>query len=154
MNKKLVIIAGILSIALIILAVFYFSANRSANKNVEDSAITTVPVEEGKIASGFPQDLPIEAGSTTVQNYEAATKDGRKQSTLSTTTSKTLSEAVKVYVDYFTEAGWQMAGTLDEQPDLVRAIFRKDTSLLTIEAKKDIESEENKIDLTLIESRK
>lgn len=155
MNKRLVILAGILSIALIILAVFYFTSNgfRSEVETVSGQ-IEKVNLESDQLPSVFPKDIPIEAGSETKQNYEAKAKDGRKQSTFSTTTTKTLTETVKVYQDFFLDKGWTKLSEPEPNTEIMRITLKKDNDFLTIEAKKGFEGESNIVDITLIESPK
>lgn len=154
MNKKLLILSGILAVALIILAAFYFSKQKNTPKAPENFEVTKTNLEEGKLASGFPQDLPIEVGSETKQSYEATSKDGRKQSTITITTKKSLSEAVNVYKAFFANLGWREIPVPPANPEFPEATFRKDDNVLLITTLVDETTKVNTIDLTLTESKK
>lgn len=150
MNKRLAIIAGILAVALIISAAFYFSSRKS---DIQQFSVQKTDLPASQLPSGFPRDLPIEANSSTLQNYEATTTDGRKQSTMVITTKKTLAQAVKVYQEYFVAQGWEEIDTPAEEGS-VTAMFRKKDDALFILAKTDPTTKQNTIELTLTEAGK
>lgn len=153
MNKRLLVLVTALGVAVVILAAFYFATDKfTKNFSEKEPPITKTNIADNEIASSFPTDLPIEPGSKTVQNYEARAKDGRKQSTFSATTQKPLVQAAQVYRDFFAEKEWTEVEYSTENPDFVKAAFRKEADFLTIEAQKDQNSTKNIVDITLIES--
>lgn len=156
MNKRLLILVGILAIATVILAVFYFFTNKKTNspKQEEKPPVSINTLQEDQIPSGFPKDIPIEQGSETKQSYEATSLDGRKQSTFSTTTNKTLSQAVAVYKEFFMNLGWVEVGQSDKTAEMTRTSLRRNNDFLTIEALLNTESDVKTVDITLIESGK
>ena len=153
MNRILLIVAGFLAVALVALASFYLFARQSAIHEVETKKPLFEKKEtvDGNIPSGFPKDLPIEFASETKQSFEATAKDGRKQSTLKTTTVKTFPQVLETYTSFFISQGWKDV-TPKEAGSAKIAMFRKDNSVLVLEFTVDEITNKNLIDLTLTES--
>lgn len=128
-NQTLLKTAGVLLVITAILAGLYMYKNNSKIQTedikTEEFAVTKTELVDTQIPSGFPVDLPIEARSKVVQNYEAKTTDGRLQSTRVMTTLKSTNEALKVYTDFFANLGW------------VEALGRKDTDVTVLMLKGD-----------------
>lgn len=149
MHRKLLIIAGVLAVAVIILVAFYFFTQNTTQKPSFSSEKKVLSSND--IPSGFPSDFPVEAGSSVIQNYESTTNDGRKQSTRITTSNKTSQEAVKVYQEFFIARGWIEVSTLNSDPNSFKAIFRKDNSGLSVTAHEDATTKKNTVEVTLTE---
>lgn len=151
MNKKVVITLGVI-VAVILLAAFYFFVLK--NRNNSKFSIEKQELGMAEIPVGFPRNLPIEAGSQILQNYEASTTDGRIQSTRVVTTKKPLDQAVKVYEDFFVKDGWKKIPDTSATTGVMTAIFRKGDNLLLIKAKTTPELNQSTIELSLTEAKK
>lgn len=151
MNKKLLIVVGILAVAAVLLAAFYFYSQKK--NTAKGTPVEKTDLQISQLPSGFSADFPVEAGSTIIQNYEA-TQDGKKQSTRMFTTNKSLEDAVKVYIDYFTDKGWAQIPYAETEEGVLNVIFAKDNDALTINATADITTKEKTVTVTLTESAK
>lgn len=148
MHKRSLIIVGVLAVAVIILAAFYFSRNQnpaSRDFTAEQKIVTT-----SDIPSGFPADFPVEAGSTVLQNYESVTNDGRKQSTRVATTAKSAEEATSIYRDYFIQRGWSDISTKQADSTTLRLFLQRGDNRLSITFTANAGSA-NTIEITLTE---
>ena len=75
--------------------------------NKQDVAAEQLPQQ-------FPSNLPVEAGATITENFNATTDDGRIQATRAFTTKKTLAENLTLYTKYMKDNGWTIGLTVDE----------------------------------------
>lgn len=157
MNKNLFKIAIAIGIIAIIAIGFYFydlAKHRQSNSEQTNQPLFSVDKKDliqAAIPKGFPQDLPVESGAEVLQNYEATTNDGRTQSTRITATKKTLTEAVKIYSDFFTKSGWKTISTETPDANTQSSLLLKDGDSLLIVARAG-ESDHNTIGLTLTQS--
>lgn len=155
MNKKLLVIAIILTCATVVAAGFLFMSEK--NRNTQDDTEKPFAVEkvtlDSQIPKGFPSDLAVEQGSSTVESYEATTTDGRLQSTIILTTSKTLAQAVELYVDYFKAKGWIQPIDSTVTQNNITAVLRNKDNALQVVAKTD-DAGTKTVELTLTEVNK
>lgn len=117
-----------------------------AKQETPQFAVNTNPVVQTELPKGFPKDLPTEKDAKVLKNSESTTTDGRVQSSRTVTTSRTLEQATKVYVDFFTKQGWKVVSS---QGNLTM-MLKGDDSLL-IEAKAG--ADENTISLNLTQAQ-
>ncbi|HEX3099865.1 MAG TPA: hypothetical protein VHQ41_02740 [Patescibacteria group bacterium] len=150
MNKKLLIAVGVLVIAAAALAAIYFFHIKK--NQPKPFAVETKTLDAAVLPSGFPKNMPIEAGSTVLQNYEATTTDGRKQSTRVATTNKTLTAALKDYSDYFVHLGWTLIPNTDAATNTTSALLRYQDRILVISGSTNDATKQNSVSLTLTES--
>jgi hypothetical protein len=158
MNRKLLLIAGILAVALILLAAFYFFYKKSRFGSnvpeVQTFAVTKQDLPDSQIPSGFPADLPLEADTQVTQNYEATTTDGRKQSKRIFSTTKTLAQAMQIYTNFFTRLDWVEIPTPNSEPGSLVSLLRKGDDVLNISVKTDSKTNLKTVELTLTETPK
>lgn len=166
MNKSLVIIAVILAVALSVLAafVFVFKTNPFSSLNSPTQVsqtenkplnITKKDIDNGGIPNGLPKNLPVEAGSTTLQSYEAVTRDGRKQSTVIFTSKKTLlKDMVLPYEEFFVSEGWEKVPSAGEVSGSMAVLFKKDANVVVVTARSDSKSKDKSVEVTLTSSAK
>lgn len=152
-----IIALAVIVIAFIVVGTVFLNA-KYRNKQTPASTVQPFTVEKKDLApnqlpQGFPKDLPVEAGSSVIQNYEATTTDGRKQSTRISTTNKTLIQAVKVYQDFFLSLSWTKISTTNPDVDTVNALFRRKDDVLLITGRTDVSSKDKTVELTLIEPK-
>ena len=155
MNKGLLILAGILAVAVIILAAFYFVGPKNPQVTIQEKpdvntkTVKKVDLPESQVSSLFSTDLPVEAGSYTLQRYEAVSQEGNKQATLIFSTKKTLAAAIKTYQTYFVAKGWEETPVTNKESGILTSLFKKNQDLLVITARTDTQTKENSIELTL-----
>jgi hypothetical protein len=143
----------IISILVILLAISYAILIKLEKKPAKAPLkVETKTLDSAVIPSGFPAKLPVEPGSSVLQNYEATTNDGRRQSTRVATTNKPLAEAVKVYSDYFVHLGWLVIPTDKPQDNTVTTMLRNGNDTLLITANTDPTSKQSSVSLTLTQS--
>jgi hypothetical protein len=150
MNKKTwIILAGV--ILIIAGGLFLYSSNKNQSK-VIPIEITTDQLAKADIPTGLPQNLPTEAGSKVLQNYESRTNDGRLQSTRQITSKKSAQTALSVYVQFFKDLGW--SGGFSESSSTANgqqiALMQKDQDSLMIVATPK-EGSTSEIEFTLIQ---
>lgn len=117
-----------------------------AGKEIETKAIAA-----SDAPGSLPENLPIEAGSRILQNYEATSKgQNLVQGTVKFTTSQTLSAAVKTYTDFFSKAAWTVVSTKQEQ-GYETALMRRNDSTVLIVAARDSNLNQNVVEITLTE---
>lgn len=153
MNKKLLTVVGILVVAAVLLAAFYFMKREKSKIASKPLEVSTKTLDSTAVPSGFPENLPVEAGSSVLQNYESTSNDGRKQSTRVATTTKSLDQAVKLYSDYFVKLGWSLIpSSQDSQiPNVVTALLKNKDNTLIITGRTDATSKQSSVSLTLTE---
>lgn len=134
MNKKTwIIVAGV--VLIIAGGLFLYSTNTKQPK-VVPIEVKTTELAKAEIPAGIPKNLPAEAGSKVLQNYESRTNDGRLQSTRQITSKKSAKDALDIYFAFFEKLGWdgsigESAGGADSQ---LIATMKKDQDLLMIVA--------------------
>lgn len=141
------ILLALAILAVILAGVFYFNNKSKPGSSVTENEKKPFAVDKkdlpfGQLPSGFPQDLPVEGGSSVLQNYEATTTDGRKQFTRISTTSKQLPQAVKVYEDYFLGHDWMEIPT-SQITGSYSALFRKKDDVLLVTASSGVATSTN-----------
>jgi hypothetical protein len=156
MNKKLLGIAILLAIVAALTAGFFYMQDKSADNNSAEKPFSAEKkdLELGELASGFPENMPIEVGSEIVQNSESTTSDGRVESKLITTTNLTLTQSVKSYVDFFVGQGWVVVNNQSVDANNVTATLRKKDDALMIVGRNDIKSSEKTVEISLTEVAK
>jgi hypothetical protein len=82
----------------------YLDKNASKTVPLE---VTTTELGKATVPKGLPHDLPVEAGSKILQNYEARSNDGRLQSTRQISVSQAAPEALQIYLKFLETKGWQ-----------------------------------------------
>lgn len=150
MNKKTwVILVGIILIVAGGLFLYYLNTKQSKQKPVE---FTTKQLNKSETPVGFEGNLPVEAGSKVLQNYETRTSDGRLQSTKEVTSAKDPMAALNFYIDFFKESGWiggySEGASVDGVQELAQ--MQKDQNMLMIVARPD-GSNQSKVELTMIQ---
>lgn len=73
----------------------------------KEVAVTQMPAK-------FPTDMPMEAGASITQNYNAYPKDGSVQATRVFVTSKSLAENYSIYQSYLKNNGWDIKSSIDQ----------------------------------------
>ncbi len=68
--------------------------------------ISRQQIPESQLPANFPADIPQEDGAVVTQNYIASTPEGYEQSTRTFETTKSLTENIRIYQDYFTNNNW------------------------------------------------
>lgn len=151
LSKKLYTAVGILAVIAILLGIAYYF--KFSKHRTQPFKVSTKTLDSSMVPSGFPENMPIEAGSSVLQNYESYTTDGRKQSTRVASTSKNLDEAVKTYSDFFVHLGWTLIPIPDSGVGVnsVSALLKNDDNTLLISARTDEATKKNSISLTLTE---
>jgi hypothetical protein len=156
MNKKLLGIAILLAIVAAVAVGFYFMKNKGTDSGNKDKPFSAEKkeLEAGELAKGFPENMPIETGSSIIRNYESTASDGRVQSTLVSTTSSTLTQAVKIYVDFFVSQGWVVASNQSPDANNTTALLRRKDDALMIVGRNDVTAKEKTVEITLTEASK
>lgn len=111
------ILLSVLGVAVVVGAYYLISeyggikpARQSTNQSKEkDFSVAKKEVAANQAPSGFPSDVPIEAGATIIQNYEADVSDGRHQATRVFQSSKTVAQNYQLYLDFLTKNGWTVS---------------------------------------------
>jgi hypothetical protein len=120
MNNKLVVLLVLLLLA-IIGGAFYLKMDKGtgpdpmkgdASEKPKEVTKTEVPVD--KAPEKFPSDMPIEAGSAILQNYNATAPDGRFQATRVFETKESLATNLTIYRNYLTKSGYEIKSTIDQ----------------------------------------
>lgn len=119
---------------LLIGAFFIFRYQRHNSQPVEQFSVNKTELSSTQTPSAIPTNLPVEAGSKVLQNYEAKTTDGRIQSTKKLTSKKDPKTALEFYSDFFKKQGWTggfspSASTAGGQQV---AVFKKVQDIMTI----------------------
>jgi hypothetical protein len=160
MNKKIVILVGVLILVAAIAAGFYFNKNKKQGQDPRNEEKIPFSMEKkdlapGELSKAFPVNLPVEAGSQTLQNYESTTSDGRKQATIVITTSKTLTQAVADYVKFFEENDWLVIeGQAEATADKSTALMKKNDARLMIVSENNVETKQKTVEITLVQPPK
>lgn len=160
MNKKILVFAVLLILAATIAAGFYLDKKRSqepGNRPIESTEKEPLSIKQNDIGEGypkaFPADLLIESGSDLIEMKESETNDGRIQSTIVTTTEKTLVKAVSDYVDYFKTKNWvEIEGLFKSTPESVTATMQYKNDRMSIASQINEETGEKtiRIDITQV----
>ncbi len=110
MKKLLLPIVGIA-----VLVIAYYAVNNwqkqtavESDQGGEEFKVAKKEVSADEAPAGFPQGVPIEAGATIIQNYEAEVSDGRHQATRAFVSGKTVAQNYQVYLDFLTSDGWEI----------------------------------------------
>lgn len=114
--KKVVLISIIL---FLILAGVVYLTQRDGNKtekflNNQVPEVQKINVDFSKLPDKFPEDIPIEKGSKTTQNYNSTTPEGHFQATRTFVTSLSLDENYQIYEKFFQDNGWTIKATTNE----------------------------------------
>lgn len=88
-----------------------------------------LPMEQ--IPAGFMAEIPIEAGATITQNFEATLTDGRKQATRAFISGRGLEENYQIYLNFLTKNGWELK-TNFESENLKTLLGAKNESELAV----------------------
>lgn len=155
MNKKLLVVAGVVGLGAIIAAGFYFSSSKNINKydknEAKPFAIEKKELPAGDIPIGIPKNLPIEKGSEILQNYESTTTDGRIQSTRVSTTNVALEKAKNDYREFFISLGWTDIPTNVGDTNTATALLRQQDDVVTIVARNNVATKERTVEITVIQ---
>lgn len=78
--------------------------------------VQTTQVPDSQLPTGFPSDIPLEAGAQITQNYTAQASTGLSQATRVWVTAKTLDQEFQVYQTFFGDAknGWTIQNTVNQ----------------------------------------
>lgn len=102
-KKAGLIIAGTALIVVAFLLLNYLERSQGPDM---DADVKTTELNKADTPSGLPADLPIEAGSKTIQNYESEDDDGRLQSTKKIEVNKGAKENLDFYIEFFEGIGY------------------------------------------------
>lgn len=103
-KKTWEVILGItIAIIAVLVLFFVYKKDKNTEKLLE---VTTSQLSPSETPAGLPKNLPIEKGTTVLQNYQSITNDGRLQSTKQITSFKQPKEALDTYIDFFNKLGW------------------------------------------------
>lgn len=97
------------------------SVNQKGSANQPKFSVAKKEVAKEQAPSGFPADIPIEAGAKIVQNYQADTTDGRHQATRVFESAKTVKQNYQLYLDWLTKNGWEVK--TKSAADIVASIY-------------------------------
>lgn len=154
MNKKLLITAIIIALAaLAVGGAYYFDRSGLSlpgrQNHQKPFAVEKKDLAFTELPQGLPQELPIESGTTTVQNYEATTTDGRVQSTRELTTNLALAAGVKQYADFFVAQGWTEVPVENQTEGTVTALLRKKSDVVLITGRENATTKQKTVEITL-----
>jgi hypothetical protein len=153
MNKNLLRILVVVGLGALIAAGFYFyNLKKHPRQQQQQFSVDKKVLAASQLPKGFPSNLPVEAGSTILQNYEATANDGRLQSTRVMTTKKTLAQAVKIYSDFYSKLGWDIVPTTNPDDNTVEALLRKGNDTALIVAKNN--GDQKTVEITLTQAPK
>lgn len=122
-NQELIkkVIAGLLVLALVIIAVVYVYPMLKKDEVVEVTPpeevfkpVTTqtqVPVDQ--VPDQFPENVPIEAGAAITQNYNVKDVDGSTQATRAFISKNTMAANLSLYKAWLTANNWEINATVD-----------------------------------------
>lgn len=133
--KKILI--ALVVIAIVVIVVALGAAKFSQKKPVATQAPTTssisnvaavqkTEVDKSKLPASFPSDIPLEAGATITQNYNAKSDSGGFQATRSFETKKTLAENLTLYQNFLKGTTWKINNTIDQPA--YKVIFASQTN--------------------------
>ena len=126
-NKKPLVIVLVI-LVVVAAGIVWYSQSRTQPQTQQPPAsgqtadqlpqIKKTEVPTNKLPDGFPADIPLEAGASITQNYNAE-GTGLVQATRVWTTQQTLDASFLVYTKFFNNAknGWKVLTTLN-QPQL------------------------------------
>lgn len=152
-NRKIILIlfASVLIGAGIAGVYWHLHRLRQSEVQLVPSTVETKTVPVAQAPAGLPDNLPIEPGSQVLENYQATTtSDGRVQGTRKFTSKKSLSDAVKVYVDFFAKTGWTVASQKTEST-FQSALLRRNDSTILVVVRNDVLPAHNVVEITLTE---
>lgn len=95
----------------------------------KDFKLETKDTPSSAILTGFPKDLPMEAGSKVLQSYESDSGNGRLQSTKKFTTTLSVSVALEKYTSFFKDTGWLQTDS-DVKTSPITLIKKNDTVMV------------------------
>lgn len=150
-KNKISLLIVLTILLLIVAGVFFYlmPKKQMENSRPEDFKVTTEEVKGVQTLQGFPVNLPVEAGSIDLQNYESTSNDGRIQSTKKFTTELTITEATQKYVEFFKKLGWQVTAKTTSPVLLVRK-----NDALKIEVTKSSEKNaKSVVEITLVQNK-
>lgn len=151
LSKRLLLVLAIIVLIVAVLA-YYFASKKPLGQDGGNqmSPVTVKEVSKTIAPAGLPENMPIEAGSKILQNYEATAKQGNIQGTRKLTTNKSIPEAVKVYTDFFSKLSWKV---VEEKQDesYSTVLMKRNKSTLLIVVRKDSAAGTNVVEITLTE---
>lgn len=130
-------ILAIAGLAVLIIVIYFVASGRQGaapgtektgreskeTSETKEFAVTKKEVPANEAPSGFPSEVPIEAGAKITQNYEADTTDGRHQATRTFESSRTVAQNYQTYLNFLTQNGWEVTNKL--QTDNLASVFGK-----------------------------
>jgi basic membrane lipoprotein Med (substrate-binding protein (PBP1-ABC) superfamily) len=154
-NKKpLFFVLILLAIAALAAGAFFYMGKSGKKANNQKTEVVKTEVSASQLPAGLPKNLPIEAGSQIIQNYEAkSTNSETIQGTKKFTTEKSLEDAVKTYTDFFAKTAWEI---IDSQKtnDYESALMRRNDSTVLVVARKDSALGKNVVEISLTEKKR
>jgi hypothetical protein len=145
MNKKIKTIIILVILAAIAGAVYVYISKP------KPFVVDKKELVASKVPSGFPDGFPIEGGSKTLQNYEASSKDGRKQYTRVMTSGKSIEDSVRFYRQYFANMGWSEIETRTISGGTTFSSLSFEKKMVNIVGRADDELKQNTISITISE---
>lgn len=123
------ILLSVIGIAVVVGAYYFLSeyggikpaGQNTSREEAEDFSVVKKEVDASQTPSGFPAEIPIEAGAAIVQNYEAEISDGRHQATRVFQSSKTVAENYELYLDFMNKDGWEVQS--QSQAETVASLY-------------------------------
>lgn len=117
-KKGLVGLIVLIAAAVVITMVIYpFYKNRKGSQDAQTAEKTELKkeiVDKSKLPSKLPTNVPVEANSEVLENYNLQNLDGQSQATRSFESNKTLEQNLAIYKDYMTKNNWSGIAVLDQ----------------------------------------
>ena len=151
-NKNILMALAGMVILLLALVVFWEKPKtdqpQSGNQN-KSAGIIKKDLAADEVSARFPAEVPIEQGAQITQNYEADTPDGTHQATRVFESAKTVAQNYKIYFNFFTAMGWNVANKLEKE-DSAFLMGRKGETLLLVTISKNSITGAVSVDLTAV----
>jgi hypothetical protein len=160
-KKSLLVILLLVLVALVATGFYFFQFrkdNQFAGSNTEQQ--TQLQVEKTEFVgtqfpAAIPKDLPIEAGSTILENYESKTNDGRIQSTVTLSVSSSLTNTFNTYLRFFKDKHWlEIEPLRNVTAEKATTVLQYQAKRLMLEVTNDTNTNQRRVKLVLLESSK
>ena len=161
MKDKKIIILLVLAIIAALLGAVYLIQSKDTKpteqpqvKNeepTEKNDLVRKEVDPSKLPEKFPADMPMEAGATVTQNYNATGPDGGIQASRAFITAKTLAENITIYRNYLTKAGYDVKEILNR--DNIKVLYGvKGNTSITVAVNENSVNKEKVVNISYTES--
>jgi hypothetical protein len=121
MKKNSVIILGVIAVVLVLIAILLKKSPSEPFVEIKHDAKTKQsmpqikPVDNSKLPSQLPGNVPWEQGAAIRQNFEATNPStGQFQATREYVSKKSLADNATIYKKYLEANSWEIKGTVDQ----------------------------------------